>query len=95
MFNPIAQYASLFKITGAKDETHATDNLFSVSQAQSNIPGSWSGNTGDRNTNGSFNNINTFMLPSVTDFGVRNQGSVPGVGGAGIIRIPGGYLAKN
>ena len=71
MFNPIAQYVCLFfKISGARDEAHVPDNLFSVTQAQSNIPGSWSGNTGDHNTHGSFNNINTFMLPSVADFGV-------------------------
>ena len=72
-----------------------SDNLFSATQAQSNIPGSWSGNTGDRNTHGSFNNINTFMLPAVTDFGVRNQGNISGGGEAGIIKIPGRYLAKN
>ena len=78
------------KISGAKDETHMPNNVSSVTQAQSNIPGSWSGNTGDHNTHGSFNNINTFMLPSAADFGVRNQSSIFGAREAGIIRIPGG-----
>jgi len=96
MLNPMPRYAVLsFKIYAAEDETHPADNLSRAPQAQSNIPGSWSGNKGDHNTHGSFNNINMFALPRVPDFGVQNESNILGVEEPGIIRIPGGYLAKN
>ena len=91
----MAQYAALpFKISRTKDETHLSDNLFRVTQAQSNIPGHHSGNTGNQNIHGNNNRITKIVLPSVTHFD-PHQGSTPGVGETGIIRIPERYLAKN
>ena len=88
------QYATLsFKISGAKDETHLSDNLFRGPQAQSDILGNYNENTGNNNTFGSFNT--TIVLPSATDSGVRNRRSVFVAGEAGIIRIPERYLATN
>ena len=96
MPNPMAQYATLsFRISGAKDETHLSDNLFRVTQTQSDILGCCSGNKGDNNTYDSYNNKFEFVLPSTTDFVVRNQGGVFGAGEAGIIRIPERCPAKN
>lgn len=94
--NPMAQYATLsFRLSGAKDKTHISDNLFRVTQTQSDILGCCSGNKGDNNTYDSYNNKFEFVLPSRTDFVVRNQGGVSGAGEAGIIRIPERYSAKS
>jgi len=94
MLNPMAQYATLsFKISGAGDKTRSSDTHFSIAQSQSNIHGTCSGNTGNSSAYGSYNT--TFVLPGVADFGVRNHGSLFGVGEAGIIRIPERFLAKN
>jgi len=95
----MVQYAALsFKISGAKDETRHSDNLFRGPEAHNNTRGNNSGNTGNNNTHGSFNNINKIVLPSVTHFEVPHQGSArcaPGAGEAGIIRISERFLAKN
>lgn len=87
----MAQYATLsFNISGAKHEAYSSDNLFSATQAQSNIRGSWSGNKGSNSTYGSYNNqFTTIVLPSGTDPGVRSQRGAFGAGEAGIIKIPG------
>lgn len=92
----MAQYATLSSRTsGAKDETHISDNLFRVTQTQSNILGRFSGNKGDNNTYDSFKNEFKFVLPSMTDFAVRNQDGAYGAGEAGIIRTPEIYLVEN
>lgn len=89
----MAQYTTLsFRTSGAKDETHLSDNLFRVTQTQSNILGCYSANKGDNNTYDSYRNEFNFMLP---DFVVRNQDGAYGAGEAGIIRTPKRYLVEN
>ena len=95
----MAEYATLsFKISGAKDEAHPTDNLFRVTRAHYNTLGNYNGNQGNDNTFGSNNiGISVEVKNSGTDSGAQNRPprSVFVVGEAGIIRTPESYLVKN
>ncbi|PUU74524.1 hypothetical protein B9Z19DRAFT_1092617 [Tuber borchii] len=54
-----------------------------VTQTQSNVRGCYSANKGDKNTYGNQNNNKfKFVLPSMADFVIENQGGVLGAGEA-------------